>query len=225
MACSASIPLIISVHVPKSAGTSLLHIYKQAFGQQAILMDNADDPCDPTSTRNLDPIGYFSRATSLPEGCRIVHGHFHPGKYAAQHDAFRLTFLRDPIDTMLSIHAFWQDLAVSHPLHTYFKKQQLGVCEMARLPLLKNMLSRSYFENIDLASFDFIGRYEHFQDDVKRLSGMLGIELDADVYLNKTPRAKAHEGDAIARERLRAKLRDILIDDVRFYEHALSRYL
>lgn len=213
---------IISVHVPKTAGITLLHVLKRTLGPDAVFADYADDPCHPASQRNLDPEGYFSHPTTFPTGYNAVHGHFHIGKYANVSPAFRMTFIRNPVDTMLSIHSFWQTFGYGHnALHDYFLKNKLNVFETARLPLLRHMLSRSYFGSVNMKEFDFIGRYESFAVDTKRLSSKLGIPLVADIHLNQLNTeilpCKAEDSP-----RTRSLLRDILIDDVRFYDDAIS---
>lgn len=213
---------ILSVHVPKTAGTTLLHLLKRALGSDAVFADYADDPCDPASPRNLDPEGYFSNPIILPPGFEAVHGHFHISKYSTLLQPFRMTFLRDPVDTILSIHGFWQTLGYGHnALHDYFLRHKLNVFEMARLPLLRHMLSQNYFSNVEMTTFDFIGRYETFAKDMEVLSSKLGVPLVADIHLNRTNKDMQLEG-AEASTKTLSLLRDILIDDVRFYESAIS---
>lgn len=213
---------ILSVHVPKTAGTTLLQLLKRAIGSDAVFADYADDPCDPASPRNLDPERYFSNPIIPPQGFKAVHGHFHISKYSKLPHAFRMTFLRDPVDTILSIHTFWQTLGYGHnALHDYFLKNKLNVFETARLPLLRYMLSRNYFGNVNMMTFDFIGRYEIFTKDMEVLSSKLGVSLVADIHLNEVNKNK--QPDTLKNDTAtRIRLRDILIDDVRFYEYAIS---
>jgi hypothetical protein len=129
-----------------------------------------------------------------------------------------MTFLRHPVDTLLSIHAYWNTLSPGrHPLHDYFLKHRLDVFQTARLPLLRHLLTRNYFEGVDMRSFDFIGRQDMFEEDIQRLSTILGLPLVADIHLNASRRLG--EDDGIATDpKVRSRLRDILIDDVALYE-------
>ncbi|MDD5328814.1 MAG: hypothetical protein PHX38_02340 [Sulfuricella sp.] len=214
---------ILSVHTPKTAGTTLLHLLKRTVGSAAVLVDNADDPCNPASPRNLDPEGYFSNPVTPPPEFMVVHGHFHIHKYSALHPAFRMTFLRDPVDTMLSIHTFWQTFGYGHnALHDYFLKNKLNVLEMARLPILRHMLSHHYFGNVNMRMFDFIGCFETFSKDMEVLSLKLGIPIVADVHLNRINKEKQSD-ESECNAKTRTMLRDILIDDSRFYENTVSR--
>lgn len=213
--------VILSVHLPKAAGTTFLRLLQNALNAQSVLTDYADDPCDPCSQRNLDPDGYFARPKALPIGCRAVHGHFHIHKYATTQNAFRLTFLRDPVDTLLSIHFYWQTLGRGrNKLHDYFLDQQLNVFQTAKLPMLRYLLSRNYFQGVNMASFDFIGRFESFSEDLERLSSKIGLSFSSNIHLNQTLVEGNQQQEMAADPKVRARLRDILSDDVAFFEAA-----
>lgn len=210
---------IISVHLPKTAGTTFLYLLRQALGFDAVIADYTDDPCDPNSPRNLDPAGYFANPASLTASCRAVHGHFHIHKYASVHNPFRITFLRHPVDTILSIYSYWKTLAPGrHPLHDYFLTHHLDVFETARLPLLRHILTHNYFQGVDMKSFHYIGSFESFATDLPKLSKILGITLAADVHLNKIQKSSCPDVGMFLEAHERTRLRDILIEDVRFYE-------
>src|ERR1700730_559078 len=71
--------VIISVHVPKTAGMSFAVWLESIFGCGRIVRDNADRPIDPKSEMNVDPARFLSRygaARELPEEARAVHRHF-----------------------------------------------------------------------------------------------------------------------------------------------------
>ncbi|OGS99145.1 MAG: hypothetical protein A3F73_03750 [Gallionellales bacterium RIFCSPLOWO2_12_FULL_59_22] len=210
---------IVSVHLPKTAGTTFLHLLRGSLGNGSVLPDYMDDPCDPNSPRNLDPAGYFARQPGLPDGCLAVHGHFHIQKYANIRNPFRVTFLRHPVDTLHSIYSYWKTLGPGrHALHDYFLSRRLDIFETARLPLLRYILTRNYFEAVDMKSFHFIGRFESFSTDLSRLSDVLGIPLSSDIHLNKHEKSAGLNEAAPLDPAERARLRDILIDDVNFYE-------
>jgi hypothetical protein len=52
---------LISVHVPKCAGTSLLAALERGLGSDAVYRDYRDGPGNPASPMNLDPDGFFER--------------------------------------------------------------------------------------------------------------------------------------------------------------------
>lgn len=210
---------IVSVHLPKTAGTTFLHLLSTALGDGSVLADYGEDPCDPNSPRNLDPTGYFARSLVLPSGYRAVHGHFHIQKYANVRDPLRVTFVRHPVDTLHSIYTYWKTLGPGrHALHDYFLTHRLDIYETAKLPLLRHILTRNYFEAVDMKSFHFIGRFESFSSDLSRLSEMLGIPFAPNIHLNKLAKPSSLNEASSLEPAERARLRDILIDDVNFYE-------
>lgn len=215
---------LLSVHLPRTAGTTFLHVLRRTLGEKTVVTDYADDPSDPASPRNLDPDGYFSKPVLPPTGCRAVHGHFHINKFATVPNAFRITFVRHPVDTILSIYSYWRTLGPGrHRLHDYFLEHRLDVFETARLPLLRYLLTRNYFQDVDMRSFNFIGRFESFPVDLNRLSSMLGIPLVADVHLNQVENPGQRQREDNGDPEVRARLRDILLEDVLFYE-AVTRH-
>jgi hypothetical protein len=171
---------------------------------------------------HLPPLDWSHEPPCLATGTRAVCGHFHADRYAAHHDAFRFTFLREPVDNLISIFHFWRTFPPSgYPAHERFLSEQPTIFEFAEYPELQRLSSSCYFGGVDMTRFDFIGFFERRVDDLSKLSGKLGFDVSTDVYVNKT----SHEFD---RERAElkadsnalAKIRDRLADDVAFYERA-----
>lgn len=140
---------LISVHVPKCAGTSFLESLTEAYGPDRVLRDYGDRPIDPTSPMNLDPEGFFSQARrSAAERLApysVVHGHFNLRKYDGVR-ALRATFLREPIDRLISHYYYWQNTPPNgHTLHQYVLTQALSLIEFARLPMIRSFYAGVFF--------------------------------------------------------------------------------
>lgn len=213
---------IVSIHVPKAAGTTLLALFREGFGTDAVVMDYDDDPAQPGAASHIDPCGWnAARPRRLPDGARVVHGHFPARKYDLVADVLRVTFLRHPIDNLVSIYCYWRKIPPQDSaLHRHFLAQQLGLLEMARLPLLRWLFSRTYFGGFDMAAMDFVGSYENRARDLGRLGALLGTPLDPALHLNATePEGDdAERQSLLADSRLMAKLAEIVADDIGFYE-------
>jgi len=216
---------IVSIHAPKAAGTSLLHIFHSMFGEASVLRDYDDDPANPFTAHNLDPEGWLTRRpTALPGVVKVVHGHFPACKYDLLSDAIRVTFLRHPVDNLISIYLFWRRLSSdSNPLHRYFVEQKLDIFGFARLPSIRYLLSRSYFGDWDMGRLDFIGRFDRRAEDLRRLGILLGLPIDEpllSLHVNQTlPPGAEGEREALKADRSTMdRLADILIEDIRFYE-------
>ncbi|MCA1711295.1 MAG: hypothetical protein LC789_06505 [Actinobacteria bacterium] len=208
--------MLVSVHFPKAGGTATKNLLAAAYGE-ALLLDYTDPAGDPTSTRHVDPDRFFRQPQPLPAGVGAVHGHFHPLKYG-ELDAAWVTVLRHPVDTIISLYWFWRAMTVDdNPLHHYFLRAQLTVEELARLPLLRRLMSDTYFAHVDMRRFDLIGRHDARREFVERLERLLGTPLPPDQPANVTP-GQENLRAMLADHPLRRRLQDILADDVRFYE-------
>jgi len=208
---------LLSVHVAKAGGSSLLRLFQQAYGD-ALLPDYAENPADPLSPRVLDPARYAARQGTFPPGIACIHGHFHPAKYVITRDTLLATILRHPVENIISIYFFWKTLAKGHDrLHDYFIDQNLTLLETARLPLLRNLFSKTYFEGFDMRRFNLIGRHDNRASTLLRLGVLTGRNFAAGVHENPTASSPARD-QAKADPVLRRQLEDILAEDIRFYE-------
>lgn len=216
---------IVSVHTPKVAGTSFLRQLKDIYGENQVLQDYSDDPANPLSVICIDPNSYDVSPIKSISPFKIVHGHFHPRKYAHLVNAYRLTFLRHPVDNIMSIYNFWSARELnfwSHPVFNYFKKANLSLSRLAMLAQLRYLYSRTYFGGFDMANFDFIGDYACYEQELMRLGESLGVRFDRDVRHNVTAHQMGPAGSGCSHRALSddefAELARILKDDIDFYE-------
>ena len=206
---------LIYVHFPKAAGTSLAHALRIHYGDALV----ADFGHLPPSDWSRDP-------PDLADGVRAVHGHFHADRYAAYAGAFRFTFLREPVDNLISIFYFWRTFPPSgYPAHERFLSEQPTIFEFAEYPEIQRLASVCYFGGVDLDRLDFVGFFERRTEDLLTLSGRLGLDLDADLHVNRTGQEfDQARAELKADSRAMARLRDQLADDVAFYERAYERW-
>lgn len=216
--------MIISVHTPKAGGTSTLKVLHRAYGENAVHSDIKDDPSDPASAQYCDHENWLAqRPTSFPEHIKVVHGHFRPLKYAAFSQAFWFTFLRHPVDNIISIFNYWSAIPVQpHSLHQKFKQNPVGLIEFAHIEPLRYLYTKTYFGDWDMATFNFIGSHENRAADLLRLGDLLEVSFDPEVYENRTDSGNATEKPTIDSATVET-LSDILGEDIDFYQrHALS---
>lgn len=215
---------IVSVHTPKVAGSSFLHQLRTVFGEASLLLDYDDDPADIRSRRNIDPESYHLDPITTIAPYRVVHGHFHPGKYDALGNAFRLTFLRHPVDNVMSIFRFWSahpPQMWDSPLFHYFKENALSVQRLAMLPAIRFLYSKTYFGGFDMSRFDFIGDYRDYPRELQRLGRLLGVEFDLALRLNVTQEIQRDDPKSALQDT--SGLSEILAEDIRFYERHASK--
>lgn len=210
---------IISVHTPKVAGSTFLQQLRLAFGDENLLLDYSDDPANISSRWNIDPECVYLDPINSIAPYRVVHGHFHPAKYNKLDEAFRMTFLRHPVDNVISIFRFWSANPPGmwdSPLFRYFKENKLSVQRLAMLPVIRFLYSQTYFGGFDMSRFDFVGEYGDYPRELQRLGGRLGVEFDLALRLNVTPTIQ--EKNLQVTQLDACALSDILAEDIRFYE-------
>jgi SAM-dependent methyltransferase len=203
---------IVSVHFPKAAGSSLYTQFSTLLGDE-LALEWTHDP--------LTPLG--SEPGVFPSGKRIVHGHFRAQRYASV-DAYWVTFLREPIDNLISIYFFWKSLAMpGHELHARFLEEQPSIADFALFPGIQRLSSETYFGGFDMNRFDFIGFHETRNDDIRRLGQAINLPLDASHYVNKT-NSSSEKDEALMDAALRRRLGDLLSDDLKFYDRMRDQF-
>jgi len=103
--------VLISVHLPKTAGSSFQHILRREYGDK-MLLDFEDKPINtPADERNRRAWVDASENACRDFGeIECIHGHFQPVKYLALKKKGRAKFvcwLREPLARMVSHYNFW----------------------------------------------------------------------------------------------------------------------
>jgi len=211
--------VIISIHTPKAGGTSILKTLQSAYGEEAVHRDYLDDPSDPESRQYVEKnVWLDARPTTLPETISVVHGHFRPVKYAAFDNAFWMTFLRHPVDNILSIFNYWSSIPVQpHSLHRKFKENPVSLLEFAKIDALRFLYTKTYFGDWDMQQFDFVGSHENRQSDLGLLGERLGVEIDPSIYVNPTTDWNPVEKPTVDSQTMQT-LSQLLADDIALYE-------
>ena len=197
---------VVSVHFPKAAGSSL-HLQLATYLGDAVDLDITHDPLTPSG----------AETEIFPSGKRIVHGHFRAQRYASAR-AYWMTFLRHPVDNLISIYFYWKSITTpSHDLHQRFLREQPSILDFAKYPGIQRLMSDTYFGGFDMNRFDFIGFYETRDVDIPRLASSLGLPLVAETHIHKTI-GSAERLSVEADASIRQSLADLLTEDMVFYE-------
>jgi SAM-dependent methyltransferase len=203
---------VVSVHFPKAAGSSLKSQFATLLGD-AVSLDYSHDP--------LTPAG--AETAPFPDGKRIVHGHFRAQRYASA-NAYWITFLRHPVDNLISIYSYWKSLMTpGHELHGRFLRERPSIFDFAAYPGIRRLMSETYFGEFDMNRFDFIGFHETRDVDVRRLAEALNLPLVAEIHENKTIHSTERQ-QLEADPSIRLRLEDLLAEDVAFYERLRYRH-
>ena len=202
---------IISLHFPKAGGSSLRSQFHQLL-QDKLLLDYDHHPLGPNAAHTVD---------ELPPSVRLVHGHFHAARYDQVRDAFRFTFLREPIENLLSIYYFWETRPDdgSNPWHSMFLREKPTVEEFAKKYIpVQRLMSETFFGGYDMSRFDFVGFFENRLIDIPKLAEMIGVPLDANHHINRTESGWERRAAVKDDRKLMARLSTLLADDLSFFE-------
>jgi hypothetical protein len=212
---------LIAVHFPKAGGSAFRTTLQTALGKDAICLSYDCDPVDPANPMWTCPDWFLRNRPATIEPYRAVYGHLPIQKFDLVPDSIRIVLLREPVQNLISIYFFWcamfeMDMR-GHGLYEFVKKERLSLFEFAHIPALRYLMSRSYFGGYDMRGFDVVGVYDRRREYFDEVSRRLGISLLADGLENVTPPSE-ERGNVMADSKLIRQLRDLLRDDVRFYE-------
>lgn len=172
----------LSHHIPKTAGTSLARTYVNKFGNR-----NLYRLYNPNEIRAFEKTGKLKRyANEL-----IVHGHFKPThvQESISKDIRRIVWIRDPVQRAWSmLHhlvAVQKHKAEYKILHDKFGDKLNAINEdVFHFYLTEKQFKHlnkpyfNYFKEVPLAQFYFIGKVESYDADLRKLSNLMGVELE-----------------------------------------------
>src|SRR5690606_19884330 len=88
---------------------------------------------------------------------------------------------------------------------------------------IQRLSSDTFFGGYDMGRFDFIGFHETRHEDMARVNALAGLRLDSARHDNRTDNDRTERQAARDDAALMGRLRDILAEDVRFYEDLRAR--
>ncbi|NEP42454.1 MAG: sulfotransferase family 2 domain-containing protein [Okeania sp. SIO2H7] len=209
---------IISVHIPKTAGTAFRNVLIKVYGEDKVLADykkkNINELLTEIETKKI----------------KAIHGHFKVEKYENHFaEAKRIIWLREPIKRLIS--NYWHQI-------TRIKKRIMGLeladldKELSKEALLsyasqhqiRNLMS-SYFKTRGLKDFWFVGITEFLQEDLTFIKEKLGWPNVNALKINKHQYADKYRNftkKIFLDEELMEKLRSLHLKDIELYERALK---
>ena len=217
--------MLVSVHLPKTAGTSFRSALEAHFGL-ACVRDYGDLPINtPEPERHIAAIrASLENAERDLSGVECIHGHFLPVKYLLVADRRPTAFVswfREPVERLVSHYAFWQRLAEtdrSAPLVRRMMDERWSLEDFCFSKELRNCYAQ-FLWAFPLERFDFIGITESYAEDLTAFSKrFLGVEL---------PHREENVGSSVGRRyslepALRRRIEDFHAADMDLYERALE---
>lgn len=199
---------IISIHIPKSAGTSFRKIIEQLY-RDSIELYYGGEP-----TLRL----WDGNPLQLKSTTRALHGHFRArSAYLKQCPKAKLiTWVRHPVDRIISYYNYWSILKPhGNPLHDRFLKERPNLVEFSKVDYMQNEWF-AYFGDLKPKDFDFVGIVEQFESEIRRLMQLMGWGALSWCRVNQTASKKS------VSEETKSELAGILSREVEAYDEIVS---
>jgi hypothetical protein len=168
---------LISVHVPKTAGSTFSALLKKNYGKRL----HFDYGPEHDFTTDLIREAFYSQgpehageklqeATAKNElGC--IHGHFQAEKYYRLFpDADFIFWIRDPVERLISNFFFFRRYPeIGTELVRLVHEGEINIREFAEREELRNAHARM-IQNVPMEKFSFIGLCEAYDQSVQRFA-------------------------------------------------------
>ena len=204
---------IISVHVPKTAGTSFGEYLRLIYGEEKLVTDYEE-----LTVQKLIEQGNLTNET------KIIHGHFPAHKYQGYFpNAKRIVWLRNPVIRTISWYSYCLKEPDIHPMHKEVSDSGMNLLQFAELPIVKNSMAQ-FIKGMDLQDFYFVGIQEFFVEDFNELALILnwsGFNIGL-VNQNQSPIYEAELKKAFDSPEVIKTLLSINDQDIMIYLNALK---
>ncbi|MCH2051199.1 MAG: glycosyltransferase 61 family protein [Trichodesmium sp. ALOHA_ZT_67] len=208
---------LISIHVPKTAGTTFRKVLEQVYGLEAVIVDY------PGEHRKRFDNQWETRKSKI----KVIHGHFGVNKYEKYFpEVKQIAWIRHPIHRLISHYFFWLNQPldkIQNSSQRFLVENQISLLEFAQLPDIRNITSR-FLNRRKITDFYFVGIQEFFQEDLIYLKEQL-VWSDFEIeYTNKNNHSNYEEKlqNILLDTKLIHQLEEINSDDVEFYQRALK---
>lgn len=163
--------MLVSVHLPKTAGSSFALALGRSFGAR-LLRDYSDFPINtPRLERNRSALEQCLLNERRDFGAiQCIHGHFLPLKYlqlSVKREITFITWMRHPVERLISHYHFWRRVNANDRLPALHRKMIQEDWSIERFCLgseLQNLYSQFLF-GFPLENFSFIGITEFYEED------------------------------------------------------------
>lgn len=198
---------IISVHIPKTAGSTFRRVIGQTYKPEEIV-DYA-----PNIDRDNNELNTIVQNSS---NIKVIHGHFHGKLFDTLFpNAQKIAWVRHPVMRLISHYYYFKSI----PEATDLDIRAMSLVDFAEQN--RNLISK-YISNLD--SFLFVGIQEFFEEDLKELKSILGW---GKTHINNENQNKFTEYHKYCHEILSDLkiVNEIILhnrEDLYLYEHLLS---
>ena len=169
--------MLVSVHIPKTAGSSFRAGLKDRFGER-LLLDYGDAPISGSiparwlRLRNRVKVRW--QAGSLLEGYDVIHGHFLAPKYSFLGTRARFcAFFRDPVERIVSAYCY---TSRNQRPGTRFHREQPTLEQYANWPRQRTVY-RLFTGGLPLERFAFVGLTGEYETSLGLFRAIFGVSI------------------------------------------------
>lgn len=194
---------IISIHIPKTAGTTLSTIYDRAFNRRVFYDYTGYENASGVSEAIKSNVGFILSQFA------VMHGHFFASKYADVFPSAKyVSVLRHPVERIISqyIHELNEDSSTAW-YHSSVSSGELDIVDFAGLPEIRNTMT-THLAGRDLKDFHLLMLTERMLESCLLFSKLVR-PLDLEFCFGKPVRLP------YVNQKLEREFRPIVSDDHR----------
>lgn len=210
---------LVSIHIPKTAGTSFRNVLKGVYGRKSVVRFDIR-----SGGRKIELERKAFTGSKLPAKVRVIHGHF---RYRDLVDLLDIpetipviTWMRDPVERVISNYFYLSGILAKELQEekkglNILAKMQRSLIEYARNEISRNRMHK-FLDGMSVDKFRFIGIQEHYEEDLADLMAELGFKDYPVFHVNVT--GKKHE----VPEEIIEEIKSLNALDIALYEEALN---
>lgn len=204
---------IVSVHIPKTAGTSLRNMILQYYGSDRVCTHYPDSPV-------------VDGTREITDKTKVVHGHFFISEYLERYPEIatdqvkKIAWLRHPITRLMS-HYFYNK---KYPFSIRQDMTKLSLLDYAKLPWKQNEMYK-HLAGVALEDYYFIGIQEFFAEDLRELQTLMGWQnINTNIRDNSSISEQYYQliKETLSQPKILAEIISLNAEDMELYEQALS---
>jgi hypothetical protein len=217
--------MIISLHLPKTAGSSLGATLQEWFGSR-LLLDYGDligDESTPSQQHRLRRReAMLAKSQEIARSHEVIHGHFYASKYEGVFpNARHAVFLRDPYTRIPSYYHYLRRCSHhKNPLVKRMRESKMSLDAFIHWDYMQNLCYR-LLKPLRIPDLFFVGIQEDFDRSLHLLASYLGKPVLTSIrrsnvnHLNSAYNLTHDQRTAIRR---------LNEADLDIYQSALDRY-
>lgn len=218
--------MLVSIHIPKTAGTSFGALLHSEFGPR-LMLDYGDlvgyRAPEAVALRARRKAEMLSRRDEILANYDCIHGHFSADKYfGLTSELSFVAFFRHPYQQALSNYYFVvRNPQIDHPAVKIFHEQQMSLETFLAWEHSHN-IQTELLGSLPLNELSVVGITEHFSRSVALFNATFARNLKATVHSNANPGRT--ETEYVEDPDILKLVRRFRAKDIDLYERALELF-